>query len=161
MTLLFYSFFGPLARSWYLSLFSLSFSFTLFFFFFFFFVLFFNYHLVRSSGRDQMIRLYRKIPENFEPLIFKDWFWLICSYGQILSSCIVSSRSHSPPNRVLSFTLFAPTYWIRLLCDRSFCFYHHIIYICYFVAFCLFLLWHSYSLWRCFVLLLEEIQFLS
>ena len=30
-----------------------------------------------------------------------------------------------------------------LLCDWSFHLYHYIVYICYFVAFCLFLLWHS------------------
>ena len=36
--------------------------------------------------------------------------------------------------------------------------YHH---ICYFVVSCLFLLCHSWSLWHCFVLLSEKIQFLS
>ena len=41
-----------------------------------------------------------------------------------------------------------------------FCLYHHIIYICWFVASYLFLLWYDWSLWHCFVLLLQEIQFL-
>ena len=47
---------------------------SLFFFFFFFFV---DYHFVWSSGRDWMIRLYLKIPENFVRLIFKDGFWVL------------------------------------------------------------------------------------
>ena len=48
---------------------------------------------------------------------------------------------------------------IPLLCDCSFHFYHHITYICYFVASYLFLLSHSRPLWHYFVLLSEEIQF--
>ena len=77
---MFHSFFGSLVRSWYLSFFSLSFNFTLwstrrvkstilqvFFFFSFFLFLFFlfffvDYYKVWSSGRDQVIRLYIKIP---------------------------------------------------------------------------------------------------
>ena len=39
--------------------------------------------------------------------------------------------------------------------------YHHITYICYFVPSYLFLLWYSWCLWRCFVLLSEVIYFLS
>ena len=39
--------------------------------------------------------------------------------------------------------------------------YHNITYIRYFVATYLFLLWYDRSSCRCFVLLLEEIQFLS
>ena len=50
---------------------------------------------------------------------------------------------------------------LHLLIMWSFCVYHHIIYICCFVAFCLSLLWYDWFLWPYFVLLLEEIQFLS
>ena len=50
-------------------------------------------------------------------------------------------------------------YCIRLLRDWSFCLYPKITYICCFVASYLFLLWYGWSLWRYFVLLLEEIQF--
>ena len=39
--------------------------------------------------------------------------------------------------------------------------YHHITYISRFVASYLLLLWYVWSLWRCFELLLEEIQFFS
>ena len=41
---------------------------------------------------------------------------------------------------ILSFVLI---YFIRLLCDWSFRLNCHIIFICYFVASCLFFLWHS------------------
>ena len=82
VTFMFHSFFSSLARSRYLFLFSLSFSFTqrsaatvkstirqvLFFVY---------YHKVTSSGRDKMIRLYLKIPENFVRLIFKDGCWVV------------------------------------------------------------------------------------
>ena len=37
--------------------------------------------------------------------------------------------------------------------------YHHITDIYYFVTTYLFLLWYSWSIWRCFVLLLQEILF--
>ena len=47
------------------------------------------------------------------------------------------------------------------LCDWSFCLYLHISYTCFFVTSYLFLLWYDRSLWHCFMLLFEEIQFLS
>ena len=75
VTFMFHSFFSSQARSRYLTLygspgqqsplfgrFSLIFSLFSFFFFFFFVV---DYHSVWSSGRDQGIRLYLKIPEEF------------------------------------------------------------------------------------------------
>ena len=52
-------------------------------------------------------------------------------------------------------------YCIRLLCDWSFPLQHYIIYIRYVVASCLFLLWYNQSLLRYFLLLFEQIQFLS
>ena len=45
---------------------------------------------------------------------------------------------------------------IRLLCDWSFCFHHHIAYTCCFVASYLFLLRYGWSLWRCFVILKRD-----
>ena len=68
VTFMFHSFFNSLARSRYLSLFSHSFSFILWsagtaksiiLQIFFFFV---DYYKVWSSGRDQVIRLYIKVP---------------------------------------------------------------------------------------------------
>ena len=50
---------------------------------------------------------------------------------------------------------------IHLLCEWSLHLYHRLTYIFYFVVICLVLLWYSRSLWLCFLLLSEEIQFLS
>ena len=51
-----------------------------------------------------------------------------------------SRGSASPPIRIWFYILFLLTYCICFLCDWSFRLYHHIIYICYFVASCLLLL---------------------
>ena len=69
--------------------------------------------------------------------------YTICSYDQIKISCTIPSGSPSPPSCVLSDTFFMLICCIRLLCDWSFRLNQHKIYIRYFVAFCLFLLWHS------------------
>ena len=50
---------------------------------------------------------------------------------------------------------------IRLLCDWWFYLCHCIAYICYFVESYLSSLWYGWFLWRCFMLLLGEILFLS
>ena len=55
---------------------------------------------------------------------------------------------------------FCANFCIRLLYDWSFRLYHHITYIFYFVTSYLFSFWFHWFLWRCFVLLLGEIQFL-
>ena len=76
-TLLFFSFFSSLARSKYLSIFSLSSIFILcsagtaspFFLI--------NQQKVRSSDRNWMIHLYHKIPESFMGLILSDGFWFV------------------------------------------------------------------------------------
>ena len=85
--------------------------------------------------------------------------YTICLHSQILIFCTVARRSH-PPSRVYSYTLCALICCIHSLYDWSFHLYHHIIYICYFVVSYLFLPWYSWFLWRCSVLLLEEIKFL-
>ena len=80
VTLMFNSFLSYLVRSKYLSIFSFSLIFTLWstgtirlviflFSFFFFFV---NYLQIWSSGWDQVICLFYKIPENLMHLIFQD-----------------------------------------------------------------------------------------
>ena len=76
VTFMFHSFFNSLARSRYLSYFSLSFRFILWFAgtakstilqIFFFFV---DYYKFWSFGRDLVIRLYVKVPMEFMPGIF-------------------------------------------------------------------------------------------
>ena len=82
---MFLGFFNSLARSRYLSFFSLSFKFTLWsagtakstirkvlFFFFFLLII-----MICSPGRDKAIRLYLKIPEEFVRLILQDRFWVV------------------------------------------------------------------------------------
>ena len=66
-----------------------------------------KYPLVWSSGWDQMIHLYRKIPENFMYLIFSDGFWFvnIWLYGQISISCTISSGLPSRRRLIFSLTL--------------------------------------------------------
>ena len=82
VTLIFHSFFNSLARSRYLSFFSViqfyslvsrdskvhNFASSL---------LFVDYYKVWSSGRDQVIRLYVKVPQEFTCVIFSDRFWVV------------------------------------------------------------------------------------
>ena len=111
-----------------------------------------------------MIGLYLKIPEKFVRLIFQDWFWVVyIVVVRMIKFKLLAQFPEdklAPPSRILFYSLFTLIYCTRLLCDWSFRLYYHIIYICYFVASCLFLLWHSWSLWGCFVLLLEKSLFL-
>ena len=65
------------------------------------------------------------------------------------------------PIRVSPYTPSVLICCIRLLCEWSFRLCHRIAYIYYFVPSYLFSLWYVWSLWRCPVLLLEEIPFLS
>ena len=76
-------FFNSLWWSKYLSFFLFSFNFTLWgqpgqqssqFGKFSFLV---HYYKVWSSGRDEVIRLYLKIPVELEGLILQDWFWVV------------------------------------------------------------------------------------
>ena len=82
VTLMFHSFSNYLARSRYLSFFSLSFNFILWstgtakstILEVLFFV---DYHKVWPSGRNQVIHLYVKIPEEFVCVILQDRCWVV------------------------------------------------------------------------------------
>ena len=87
--------------------------------------------------------------------------YTICSYGQIWISCTSPSGSPCPTSRIESYTHSVIICCICLLCDWWFHLCHCIDYICYFVASYLFSLWYGWFLWRCFVLLLRVILFLS
>ena len=92
VTFMFHIFFSSLARSRYLSIFSHYFSFILWsagtanstilqiFFSFFFFV---DYYKVWSSGRDQVIRLYIKVSQEFVCVLFK---YRLCIYHFLAQS---------------------------------------------------------------------------
>ena len=107
-------FFSSLARTRYLSLFSLSSSFSLqstgmakstipqI-------LSFVDYYEVWSSGRDYMIRLYLKIPENFVRLILQDRFCVfhipfVCMFKFKLLAQF--SQYHLPPTVMSTFILF-------------------------------------------------------
>ena len=163
-------FLSSLVRSWYLYLFSLSFDFILgllgrLFPLFGRFPIFVDYHEVWSSGRDYVIYLYLKIPVNFVSLIFLDGFLVV--HTPLVRMVKFQFFAQFPmdyfPLQQLCLVLyfFALIYRIYLLYDWSFRFYHHITYICNFVASYLFLLLVSGFFWRCFVLLSEEILLLS
>ena len=84
ITFMFHSFFNYLARSIYLSFFLLSFNFTLWSAgptrstivqVLFFFVV--DFYKVWSSGRDYVICLHLKIPEELEHLTLQNRFWVV------------------------------------------------------------------------------------
>ena len=97
--------------------------------------------------------------------------WSVCMSKSHRSLCVSSSRtfvhmvkfngSPCPPSRVYSYTPSTLIFCIRLLCDWLFRLCHQIAYICYFVESYLSSLWYDWFLWRCFVLLIGEILFLS
>ena len=64
----------------------------------------------------------------------------ICLYGQNSISGWIPCGSPCPPSHVWSYTLFALICCFRLFRDWSFCLYHIIIYIYYFIVSYLFLL---------------------
>ena len=78
-----------------------------------------------------------------------DCAYTIGSYGQILISCTIPSGSLCQTSRIQSYTLSVLICCVHLLCDWSFRLYHHITYICCFVASYLFLLWSDWFYWNC------------
>ena len=118
VTFMFHSFFCSLARFSYLPFFSLSFSFTLWsvwtakstirpvpF-------LFADYYEVWSSGRDYMISLYHKIPENFVHLFFRTDSGL-CIYHLL----VWSNLDFLHNSQWITLPFFVLIYCIHSLCD--------------------------------------------
>ena len=93
------------------------------------------------SGQDKVIHLYLKIPEKFMRLILQDGFLVV----HIPFICMVEFKplAQFPVDHLVHLVVIC---CILLLCDWSFCFYHHITYIGCFVASYLFLLWYDESL---------------
>ena len=168
VTFMFHSVFSSLARSRYLSLFSPSFNFTLW-----------SAGTAKSMIRQVFLMTITRsghLAEFRRSFVYQNpreacasrspgqilgCAYTTCSRSQISISCTVPSGSRSPPSCFYSYTLFALICCIRLLSDWWFHLCHRIAYICYFVASYLFSLWYDWFLRRCFVLLLEEILFLS
>ena len=118
--------------------------------------------IIRSSGRDKVMCLYVKISGEFARLIFQDRFYFVhislvrIVKLQFLAQFPVGQLTH-PAVSSLSVLICC----IRLWCDWSFRLSQCITYICCFVTSYIFLLWYGWSIWYCFELLLEVIQFLS
>ena len=77
------------------------------------FLFFVDYHLVWSSGRDLVISLYFKIPENYVRI--PNCADTSCLYGQIKVFCTIPSGLPTQPRRVFAYTLLALVCCIRLL----------------------------------------------
>ena len=102
----------------------------------------------------------REVSTSHSPVQTLGCAYTICSYSQTSISCTIPSWLLCRASRVYSHILSVLICCIRLLWDWSFRFYHHITNTC-FVASYLFSLWYGWSLWRYFVLLLEEIHSLK
>ena len=141
---MFHSFFSSLARSRYLSLFSLSFSFTLWFVgtakSTIWRILIFLLIIVWPRLGDLFVsQNHREVCTSH----ILDGVWVVhIPFGQMVKFKFLAQFpvDHLPCPVVSSLIFFfALIYCIRLLCNRSFRLYHHITNICYFVASCLFL----------------------
>ena len=152
VTFMFYIFFNSLARSRYQSFFSFSFNLNLrsaetakstireFLF------LLFLGLVVRPRLNDPFVSLNpREFCVFYSPGQILDCASTICLYDQILMSSTIPSGSLCLPSRVYSYTLSMIVCCISLICDWSFHLYHHITYICNFVASYQFLLWYDWS----------------
>ena len=131
---------------------------------FFFFNFLFIYFLTinRSDCLDKIswsvfISKTREFCVSHSPWWILVFRYIIYSWGQIWISCTIPRWSSSPLNYISSWALFALICSIRLSCDWSFRLYHHIAYMFYFVASYLFLHLYKWYLWRCFMLLLNDI----
>ena len=177
VTFMFHSFFNSLARSRYLSFFSLSFRFILwsagtakstilqilFFFFFFLLIIMRSGLLAGIRWSICMLMSHRSLCESFSRtgaglciyhlFVWSNWNFLHISQWITLStqSCLAW----------YSFCANLLICCIRLLCDWSFRLCHRIAYIYCFVASYLISFWYDWSLWRCPMLLLGGIPFLS
>ena len=166
---MFHIFFNSLARSRYLSLFSHSFSFILWcrdskvdnfagFLFFFFFCWLLSDLVFGPRLGDS------KVPQEFVSIIFsvRCWVVLIPFVGMVkfkfLAYFPVDPLAHPGMSSfVLLLCQFAA--FAYYVIDGLIC--HRIVFSCYFVVSYLSSLWYDWILWRCFVLQLGEILFLS
>ena len=148
VTLMFTSFLNFLARSQYLSFFSLSLNFTLI-----------------STGTTkftilQVFFFFQGLvdwPRLDDPFVSQNprgvcvshsrgqmlcYACTICSYGLISISCPIPCGSPCPPSRVQSYTFSVLICCICLLCDYTFLLYHHVIYIISIII----TIWHALTI---------------
>ena len=149
VTFMFHCFFNSLARSKYLSFFSISFNFilwsaetaksTIWQ------VLFSCWILLGLVNQPRLGDAFitpnpRDVCVSHSSERILDCAYTICSYDQISISCTILSGLPYPPSCVYSYILSVLVCCIRLWCDWSFRPYHQITNICCFVASYLFLL---------------------
>ena len=87
-----------------------------------------------------------KSPLNFVGLIFQDGFWILRKpFVRMVKFKLLAQFPRDHFARPIVSSLICNYVLIRCnrLCDWSFRLYYHTVYICYSVASCLFLLWHS------------------
>ena len=149
-----YGYVTVFSRFRYLSFFLLSFNLTLWSagpakstiwqvsFFFFFLTIIRPDHMAKIRWSVCISKSQRSLYVSFSRM---GCAYTICSYGQISISCTIPCRSPCPSSHVLSYTLSILVCCIHLR-DWSFNLYHHITYICCFVASYLFLLWYNWFL---------------
>ena len=157
VTFMFHSFFNSLARSRYLSFFSLSFRFILWsagtakstiLQILFFFCCWLLWGLVFWPGLSDPFEY--QSPRGVYASHFlgqaPGCAYTICLYGGIEISCPFPSGSPCQPSRVSPYTPSVLICCIHLLCDWSFRLCHRIDYIYCFVASYLFSLWYDWFL---------------
>ena len=158
VTFMLHSFFNSLARSRYLSFFSLSFRFilwsartaksTILQ------ILFFLLIIIRSgllAGISWSVCMLKSLG------VYACYFlgqvlgcaYTICLYSQIEISCTFPSGSPCQPSCISPYTPSVLICCICLICDWSFRLCHRIANIYYFVASYLFSLWYDWFLWHC------------
>ena len=153
VTFMFHSFFDSLARSRYLSFFSLSFRFilwsagtaksTILQILLFLLIIMRSGLLAGIRWSVCMLMSHRSLCESFLGQVL-GCAYTICLYGRIEIYCTFPSRPPCRPSRVPPYTPSVLICCIRLLCDWSFRLCHRIAYIYCFVASYLSSLWYYY-----------------
>ena len=145
VTFMFQKFFNSLARSKCLSFFSLSSSFILW---------------SARTAKSTVLQVIFFLLITLRSGLLAEIWWSVCMSKSLMSLYVSLTICHLLVWSNLNFLHISQSYTpsvliccIRLLCDWSFCLYHHITYICYLVTSYLLSLWFEWFLWRCFVLL--------
>ena len=98
-------------------------------------------------------------------LILQDRFWFVhIPFGAVVRFQFLAQFPVYQPFHPVMFSLIlsfaALVCYIRFLCYQSFHLYHHLLYTCHSLLSYWFMFQYDWSLWRCFLLLVEEILFL-
>ena len=146
---MFRSFFNPGARSRYLSFFSLSFSFILLSartakstIFFFWLIIIRSGLLAKIRWSICMSKSYRSLCVSFSQTDAGLYIYHLFVWSN-LNFLHISQWITLPTQLCLVLYSSGLICCLRLLCNWWFCLYHHITFICYFVAFYLVSIWYE------------------